>query len=786
MAKITLNDITTEFRGQAQLNNNFTAIENEFQNKVLYRNNPTGEPNSMQVDLDMNSNRILNLPVPSYPNDPVRLQDLTNGDSIVGLAYEDSIADLRNRSLTNVPANSLVFVSGYHSPGDGGEGYFRAYSGSLTYTENYGTVILAGGTAGAVSTYAWLRVTDTINPKHFGAKGDGVTDDYSAIQAAINSVQPWGSYDQPDGTYLVSQKLLVVNKYRTKWHFGGVMSPYGSYNDYLISFDNSANDSIVPSMAMQLSLENLTIDGLWKSRGAEFKKLYDSALDHVQIWRPWGTGISIPMCQEIVMYQPMIISGKARVDSTIASAADWDSGTSYSTSVVVKMNYSAWSGASTYSYASSTSMLAVRNSNLYRSIQPINFNIDPEGATSSSSTGTYLSTDYWERIPFEYYVSSGITGNVNKSPHDTTTNYTTRSGVTADKYWRQVWPDEPAFSIVGIADANTIDNCKIINFISRTNEHATLIRIDNTMDNVRPLKTEFYAAQVHGITTAYINAFNSATANTTAFGGSISYSAAHLPILMHVPSSSGLKFIGGQIQMGNLNRCKALMAGTLGIGGNAARTFLIGTHIEGTSASGQVAISILPSVETFGDNWIEQGLGVALRGASAIKRIDLHGETETAQSGTLVLPTGTNSYAITFSPPMQIAPQLSIYPKKDLHGLTWKVSSLTKNGFTVTLSGRYLSPAQSWSLNSTSASQTATYSHNFSYTASGVIFAAPTANPGAGYHLYMSTNGANGITVTAPSAPTQTLTQNWNAYWENLYPEAGGIQFDWYATVEPE
>jgi hypothetical protein len=431
-------------------------------------------------------------------------------------------------------------------------------------------------------------------------------------------------------------------------------------------------------------------------------------------------------------------------------------------------------------------MLAVRNSNLYRSIQPINFNIDPEGATSSSSTGTYLSTDYWERIPFEYYVSSGITGNVNKSPHDTTTNYTTRSGVTADKYWRQVWPDEPAFSIVGIADANTIDNCKIINFISRTNEHATLIRIDNTMDNVRPLKTEFYAAQVHGITTAYINAFNSATANTTAFGGSISYSAAHLPILMHVPSSSGLKFIGGQIQMGNLNRCKALMAGTLGIGGNAARTFLIGTHIEGTSASGQVAISILPSVETSGDNWIEQGLGVALRGASAIKRIDLHGETETAQSGTLTLPTGTNSYAITFSPPMQIAPQLSIYPKKDLHGLTWKVSSLTKNGFTVTLSGRYLSPAQSWSLNSTSASQTATYSHNFSYTASGVIFAAPTANPGAGYHLYMSTNGANGITVTAPSAPTQTLTQNWNAYWENLYPEAGGIQFDWYATVEPE
>jgi hypothetical protein len=135
---------------------------------------------------------------------------------------------------------------------------------------------------------------------------------------------------------------------------------------------------------------------------------------------------------------------------------------------------------------------------------------------------------------------------------------------------------------------------------------------------------------------------------------------------------------------------------------------------------------------------------------------------------------------------MQVTPRLSVYPKKDLSGLTWKISALTKDGFTIALSGRYVSPTQTASFNNTSASQTATYSHNFSYTASGVLFAAPNANPGASYYPYVSTNGVNGITITTPVAPTNAVSQNWNAYWESIYPDSGGVQFDWYAVVEPE
>ena len=43
------------------INQNFSDIADQLQFKVLYRDNPTGEPNSMKNDLDMNSNDILNI-----------------------------------------------------------------------------------------------------------------------------------------------------------------------------------------------------------------------------------------------------------------------------------------------------------------------------------------------------------------------------------------------------------------------------------------------------------------------------------------------------------------------------------------------------------------------------------------------------------------------------------------------------------------------------------------------------------------------------------------------------
>jgi hypothetical protein len=61
MAKLTLPTISSGYATTTQLNTAFDAIETELQNKVLYRDNPVGEPNVMEQDLDMNSNKIINV-----------------------------------------------------------------------------------------------------------------------------------------------------------------------------------------------------------------------------------------------------------------------------------------------------------------------------------------------------------------------------------------------------------------------------------------------------------------------------------------------------------------------------------------------------------------------------------------------------------------------------------------------------------------------------------------------------------------------------------------------------
>lgn len=60
MSKITLNDVTN-IGSLSVINSNFDKIEQELQNKVLYRSNPTGEPNTVERDIDMNGNSLLNV-----------------------------------------------------------------------------------------------------------------------------------------------------------------------------------------------------------------------------------------------------------------------------------------------------------------------------------------------------------------------------------------------------------------------------------------------------------------------------------------------------------------------------------------------------------------------------------------------------------------------------------------------------------------------------------------------------------------------------------------------------
>lgn len=60
MSKIVLSKPVAGYN-LAAINDNFTKLEAEFQDKVLYRNNPSGEPNTLETDLDLNGKNLLNV-----------------------------------------------------------------------------------------------------------------------------------------------------------------------------------------------------------------------------------------------------------------------------------------------------------------------------------------------------------------------------------------------------------------------------------------------------------------------------------------------------------------------------------------------------------------------------------------------------------------------------------------------------------------------------------------------------------------------------------------------------
>ena len=118
--------------------------------------------------------------------------DLTIGNVLAPVVH--SIAMLR---LTSKLLTTDVFVLGYYVAGDGGGGSYYLDPVDHTSADNGGTVIVAadGG--------RWkLQSTGRISVKQFGAKGDGATDDTTALQAAYTYAASAGRTAwHPDGTY---------------------------------------------------------------------------------------------------------------------------------------------------------------------------------------------------------------------------------------------------------------------------------------------------------------------------------------------------------------------------------------------------------------------------------------------------------------------------------------------------------------------------------------------------------------------------------------------------------
>jgi hypothetical protein len=103
--------------------------------------------------------------------------------------------------------NATVTVQGYAAPNDGGGGTFQ-WNASSTATADAGTVFAASG----VSTGRWIRqITGPVTPEMWNARGNGTTDDTSAVQACINALVPNSARTQCSGSlsYAISSTISI-------------------------------------------------------------------------------------------------------------------------------------------------------------------------------------------------------------------------------------------------------------------------------------------------------------------------------------------------------------------------------------------------------------------------------------------------------------------------------------------------------------------------------------------------------------------------------------------------
>ena len=239
--KITLDSIISGFKSVTKLIANFDLIESELNDKVLYRDNPDGEPNQMENDLDMNGNRITNLPTATSNTDPVTYAQFQASSSVVQFT-----GTVVNSQLGSDAAGSTFTVPEYTPGSSNLQVYLNGVLAPVsTYTEPTSTTVLMNtapvsddeytfiinsrqvdtatvpassvtftqaGT-GAVASNVNTKLQEVVSVKDFGAVGDGVTDDTAAIQAAIDSLgNSGGTILIPEGTYLISSTLNLTKK----------------------------------------------------------------------------------------------------------------------------------------------------------------------------------------------------------------------------------------------------------------------------------------------------------------------------------------------------------------------------------------------------------------------------------------------------------------------------------------------------------------------------------------------------------------------------------------------
>lgn len=210
-----------------------------------------------------------------------------------GLLSVATAQALRDYPLADLPLVGPMETRGALAVGDGGGGVWRYGSGAApgTYVDNVGTVLLPAGGDGSA---AWLRVIEGAwYAAWFGLAADGVTDDCTALQAAIDAVPADGDSAGEGGTPYQNVALLLPGGVSIKVGSGltmqgrmtigstgrttliGTGGTLGVGGNKCMVWDNSVTGGVFGiefrnfSTAIEIDTNNVA-NGNWKLKDIEF------------------------------------------------------------------------------------------------------------------------------------------------------------------------------------------------------------------------------------------------------------------------------------------------------------------------------------------------------------------------------------------------------------------------------------------------------------------------------------------------------------------------------------
>lgn len=258
MSKIVLNEATTPDR-LSVINANFQKIEEALNDKVLYRDNPSGTPNEMDSPLDMNGKRIYNLPAPQSDNDAARLKDV-----------QQAISGLPNASI--IPFTPTANISANNVQGAIVESDTENRALSVAIVSDLASTVAGKGAAlsgfkqtgtGSTNSNLQVELEAWVTPEQFGANG---VDDTAALQAFFNQVAAGRPGRMQPRTYKYSRAvnpLTAVAAGKFVLDGQGATIQCTAYP----SLGNTAIIDFVNIRAVEVQITRLSIDGGWQLIG---------------------------------------------------------------------------------------------------------------------------------------------------------------------------------------------------------------------------------------------------------------------------------------------------------------------------------------------------------------------------------------------------------------------------------------------------------------------------------------------------------------------------------------